>query len=515
MAAAVKHIVKTLCFETRVASEDSAHAFADKIKSIDAEHLLSKILSKYDHLPGIIRIDQLDLDIGTIDPGDLDNLEELITTQLEEILADKLVHIDSNGTNWSFTRKEEMVNTPETIESKTEILLHYLLTGSLPWHVNGKPDMEELLLEMLEKETAPVKRLIGAHLNKTIVTKRLAAVFHLSTIELLAESITSKVEYATVKKIIALLIKQLSPTGPDYIRKELAAIILKSLRESFKQQKEYSLLFIHELKTFLSSYPVHSLQSLMLAVEHLILSAPDITSRQVYTSLFEKIQQLTARQQSPVEGITPPVGESSAKANNDSIKLPVDVQEEVNTDKETAPAQEEEVEEDRYFIDNAGIVLLNAGLLQKYFEQLGWVKNRAIVDKTASHKMMVWLDWLVWGDHKVHEYGLLLNKILVGLELSDICDIHVSLSGHEKVAGQEFLETIIHHWSILKNTSIAGLRTTFLQRAGRLANEDGGWQLHTEAKSYDILIDSLPWSFSIIKFPWMTKPLFTQWPTKI
>ena len=99
--------------------------------------------------------------------------------------------------------------------------------------------------------------------------------------------------------------------------------------------------------------------------------------------------------------------------------------------------------------------------------------------------------------------------------LPDICDIHVSLSGHEKVAGQEFLETIIHHWSILKNTSIEGLRTTFLQRVGRLADEDGGWQLHTEAKSYDILIDSLPWSFSIIKFPWMTKPLFTQWPTKI
>jgi hypothetical protein len=30
-----------------------------------------------------------------------------------------------------------------------------------------------------------------------------------------------------------------------------------------------------------------------------------------------------------------------------------------------------------------------------------------------------------------------------------------------------------------------------------------------------MLIDSLPWSFSIIKLPWMQKPLFTQWQTKI
>ena len=418
MAAAGKHIVQTLCFETKVVSEESAHAFADKIKSIDTEQLLSKILSKYDHLPGVIRIDQVDLDIGTIDPDDLTSFEELITMQLEEFLAAKLAHIDSNNTVRSFTRKEELMTSPETIESKVEILLHYLLTGSLPWHVNGKPDMEEILLEMLEKEPTTVKRSIGPHLNKTIVTERLATIFNLSTIELLAESITSKEEQAVIKKIIELLVNQLSPTGPDYIRRELAAIILKALRESFKQQKEYSFLFVHELQGFLSRYPVHSLQSLMLAVEHLILSTPTTNSRQVYTLLFEKIQQLTNHTPSTVKEIKPLAGESDAKASNDLIKLPLDLPGEKNTDKETAPAQEEEVEQDRYFIDNAGIVLLNAGLLQKYFEQLGWVKNRAIVDETARHKMMVWLDWLVWGEHKVHEYGLLLNKILAGLDPS-------------------------------------------------------------------------------------------------
>ena len=77
------------------------------------------------------------------------------------------------------------------------------------------------------------------------------------------------------------------------------------------------------------------------------------------------------------------------------------------------------------------------------------------------------------------------------------------------------IETVIDSWTALKKVSNEGFRQSFLQREGRLANDEAGWQLHVTSKAYDILIERLPWSYSIIKFPWMIKPLFTQWSTQI
>lgn len=125
------------------------------------------------------------------------------------------------------------------------------------------------------------------------------------------------------------------------------------------------------------------------------------------------------------------------------------------------------------------------------------------------------MDYLVWGQRRIHEYGLMLNKVLIGMHPADVADIHKALTGKEKKAADELLNTVIDYWSILKSTSIEGLRTSFLQRNGKLSNEDGGWQMHVESKGYDMLIDSLPWTYTIIKSPWMEKPLFTQWSTKV
>ena len=99
------------------------------------------------------------------------------------------------------------------------------------------------------------------------------------------------------------------------------------------------------------------------------------------------------------------------------------------------------------------------------------------------------MDFLVWGERKVYEYDLILNKVIAGIYPENLCDINIALSKNEQYATNEFLETIIKYWSILKRTSIEGLRTSFLQRNGRLSNEDGCWQLHVESKSFDLLID--------------------------
>jgi hypothetical protein len=73
------------------------------------------------------------------------------------------------------------------------------------------------------------------------------------------------------------------------------------------------------------------------------------------------------------------------------------------------------------------------------------------------------------------------------------------------------LQSVVGHWTILKNTSVDSLRSTFLQRSGLLLEEEEGFKLVIESQSFDMLLGSLPWGVSVVKLPWMKKPLYTQW----
>jgi hypothetical protein len=123
------------------------------------------------------------------------------------------------------------------------------------------------------------------------------------------------------------------------------------------------------------------------------------------------------------------------------------------------------------------------------------------------------LDFMVFGNRKMKEYGLVLNKILVGLEPEENIEITQQLTDNEVFMIEGFLqEAIIKQWTILKNTSIEGLRNTFLKRNGKLTRTENGWFLQVEPKGgIDMLLNSLPWGLSFIKMNWMPKPLTIEW----
>ena len=74
------------------------------------------------------------------------------------------------------------------------------------------------------------------------------------------------------------------------------------------------------------------------------------------------------------------------------------------------------------------------------------------------------------------------------------------------------LEAVVRHWDALGSTSVEGLRASFLARAGKLSERaDGDYLLQVEAQSFDILLDRLPWSVSIVELPWMERQLWVEW----
>jgi len=104
-----------------------------------------------------------------------------------------------------------------------------------------------------------------------------------------------------------------------------------------------------------------------------------------------------------------------------------------------------------------------------------------------------------------------LPKLLCGIDIEFPINTNIRITDDQMKEVDEMLLAIIEHWSVLKNTSIDGLRESFLKRSGKLTIENREWLLQIEQRPYDMLLQQLPWGISMIKLPWMKKLLITEW----
>jgi hypothetical protein len=166
-------------------------------------------------------------------------------------------------------------------------------------------------------------------------------------------------------------------------------------------------------------------------------------------------------------------------------------------------------------VQACGLVLLHP-YLPRLFAGLGWIAAdhpfgtalpAAILPTAAAL-----LHWLASGDDNPHEFELGLIKLLLGLAPDEPLPVAGGLLGvAEKEEGEALLAAVIAHWSALGQSSINGLRVSFLQRGGLLYPAADGWLLQPQAEAYDVLLDRLPWGISIIRLPWMRRSLHSQW----
>ncbi len=163
---------------------------------------------------------------------------------------------------------------------------------------------------------------------------------------------------------------------------------------------------------------------------------------------------------------------------------------------------------DGIYVDDAGLVLLHP-FLPRFFTALGVSAGDKLVQ---PERALCLLHFLATGENKTPEYELVLAKLLCNVPLLEPVATGLDLTSSEKAEAVALLEAVIAHWQVLRNTSPDGLRSTFLLRAGKLSlREDGDWLLQVESKSFDILMDQLPWGISVIKLPWMGKMLWVEW----
>ena len=162
------------------------------------------------------------------------------------------------------------------------------------------------------------------------------------------------------------------------------------------------------------------------------------------------------------------------------------------------------------YVENAGQVLLWP-FLERYFGSLDMLQKSRFPDIETASRAAYLIEYLVCGVSDFHEYRLPVNKVLCGLNLESVLAVPVQITEDECSLCDELLLALTQHWTPLRNTSIAGLRESFLQREGRLQRIDTGWSLTVNGEAYDMLLDQLPWGLSTIRLPWMTEVLHVKW----
>lgn len=163
-----------------------------------------------------------------------------------------------------------------------------------------------------------------------------------------------------------------------------------------------------------------------------------------------------------------------------------------------------------YYIKNAGLILLHP-LLPHFFGRVGLTEKNQFIHQAARHRAAHLLQYLVDGRQEHPEQELTLNKILCDIPVQETLPLQITLTEIESATAGQLMDVLRQQWEKLKNTSVEGIRVSFLQRDGALTPLQDEWKMRVEQKGIDVLLQYLPWSWRLVRLPWMSKTLYTEW----
>lgn len=177
---------------------------------------------------------------------------------------------------------------------------------------------------------------------------------------------------------------------------------------------------------------------------------------------------------------------------------------------------EDAVQPDYIPVTNAGLCLFAPWLL-RLFGMLDLLAEdrKDLKDMDARIRAIFILQRLVTAEErKYKESDLAFNRLLVACPFNVPLPKSLELTDKEIETVESMLAGIKANWSKMANTSIGGFQRSFIEREGHLEQQESKWILTVENKAYDILLDSLPWSYKMIRLPWLKKPISVSWRDK-
>lgn len=167
-------------------------------------------------------------------------------------------------------------------------------------------------------------------------------------------------------------------------------------------------------------------------------------------------------------------------------------------------------------INNAGLILLTPWF-PRLFSMLGLLneKGKGFKDLESKKRAVFIIQRVATLEERDYTMmDLIFNRILVGLPLGEPLPDRMHLTNEEMEATDSMLEGVKCNWPQMANTSVKGFQHSFIERKGVLEMQEERMLLTVELRSYDLLLDSLPWGYKLVRFPWLEKRIHVNWRDK-
>jgi len=518
------HIIHSVNLDISTSSLEKANKIKDTIDLFFKEKLfprIEKLLENKSVGNEIKRFDKVNIDLDIHNTLDYDDLKTKITDQLSSLI-DNLDSTTYNIRSRISQGKEGIVNDIKSNtlksrvgftddkpaqqiipdqENREEIFIYFLRTGRLPWFA----------------KESDITRFYNTDLYKKSFN---SAIF----IDKLRTSIVAN--YNVLERLIYQF--------PDDFLNDLLICIVKDKvveKEFLKKRIRNKGVALRDniyKVLFTSSLPVtkeirdRTIQKFLLSLQKQISIN---NQREIYKDYSSDIEKVTLEIEELINHVSvKKVPYNSLKTVLQNISIQTEKSDNILDESVLKPAeianQILEVENNNYGLDdaednailteNVGLILLHP-FLKQFFKELEITdKNGNLIDDKIDNAIHI-LHYLATGEENVLECNLTFEKIICAIPIETPIQRGTTLSVKMKEDADQLLKAAIKNWSALKNTSPDGLRQLFLERDGKVFEEESKYKIIVERKAQDILLGKLPWNISIIRLPWQSKILFVQW----
>jgi len=439
---------------------------------------LELLFDEYEFQTEIIRLDELALDLSVEKGHDFSNLPTEIYQQIKEKIDRQIPfqkELKSDSAESSESEKQNIRRISATQNSEN-IFLFFLDNGYLPWY--GKEEHIRSFTRHEIWETSLDDRVFFRALDQLLGTSEMAA--NRFILQFPDEMVTAYLQrknlriYAETSSILKIS-KNLEKEG----RRIFLKLLIRLAHDDFPGvSKKLDRLIFGFFKADNPASERMEIEQLKKLLHRILPEAA------LHHSALEKIDRL-------IEG--------KSLIPNELYQI-----------QETKPETFLEKENDQIGVQNAGLILLHP-FLKQFFTTTGIIGKPGVLTQGNFDLAVQSLHFLATGNENAFEGSLIMEKFLCGVPLKMTVQKISLLTESIRNEANELLSEVVRNWPALKNTSADGLRQLFIQRDGKLIQEDTKYRLIVERKAQDLLLEKLNWNIAVIKLPWISKILFTEW----
>lgn len=447
-----KHIINQLSVELSVTSEEEAFGLRKELNEVlqnEITAVIDELCSHYSNAEDTLRIEHLEIDLGAISTN---NFKKNWVESFKQTFENQLYKA-----NISNIEAFQKINK---IQSNFELLIGFLKTGRLDWWVISEDiNLTEIFEKIIQNQTHFLKDFLINNSHKKQIADRILFQFSEEAIVQFLENI--QINIPEYEGIFYEIFKKIKDDN--------------SIKQDIENQDGFTLKVIFK-SLFKNKFEPISKEQIGINFVQIIQdewNLPDKKTLAILQDIIPNFQQNIELNNIEIEGFIEEI-----------------------TNKIT--------------VQNAGIVLI-VPYFKHFFQELQLIDNHQFISKKSQYKAIHLIKYLATGKTIFDEFDLTLEKLICGLSLDEPVPRNLFFLEREIIEADELLKSVIEHWQVLKNSSPDALRNTFFQREGILQKNEFGWQINTERKTQDILLERIPWGFSMIVNSWNNYIITVEW----